>query len=69
MAVALRPELIINAEERAVMVELDGGLTRGATVVDWQRRTGAVANARIVLAVDQPGFEQLVAAALGARTG
>ncbi|WP_297905293.1 nucleoside hydrolase [Metallibacterium sp.] len=69
MAVALRPELIINAEERAVAIELDGGLTRGATVVDWQRRTGAVASARIVLAVDQPGFEQLVAAALGARTG
>ncbi|MHB1992973.1 nucleoside hydrolase [Metallibacterium scheffleri] len=69
MAVALRPGLITRSDERAVTVELDGGLTRGATVVDWQRRSGAVANARIVMAVDQSGFEHLVAAALGAIPG
>jgi len=69
MAVALRPGLITRSDERAVMIELDGGLTRGATVVDWQRRSGAVANARIVMAVDQSGFEHLVAAALGALPG
>ena len=67
MAVALHPELVTRAEERAVVIELDGGLTRGATVVDWQCRGSAAANARIVMAVEQTGFERLVAAALGAR--
>jgi purine nucleosidase len=69
MAVALQPELITHAVERAVRVELDGDLTRGATVVDWQHRDNAVANARIVLDIDQTAFEHLVAVALGARHG
>ena len=66
MAVALDPGLVIAAEERHVAVELDGALTRGATVVDWDRRSGRPANARIVMAVDQARFEALVASALGA---
>lgn len=66
MAVALAPDIVTRAEERHVAVELDGGLTRGATVVDWERRLGAPANARIVLEVDQDRFETMVRAALDA---
>ena len=66
MAVALEPGLVTAAEERHVAVELDGTLTRGGTVVDWERRGTGRANARIVMAVDQARFEALVASALGA---
>jgi len=66
MAVALDASLILRAEEHHVGIELDGTLTRGATVVDWEDRLGKPANARIVLDVDQRGFETLVARALGA---
>ena len=43
------------ARRGAVAVELDGRLTRGATVVDWAGRLGRPAQANIVLEVDQPG--------------
>jgi purine nucleosidase len=66
MAVALEPDIVTRAEEHPVAVELDGRLTRGATVVDWGNRFGASANARIVLEVDQARFEGLLASALGA---
>ena len=66
MAVALEPGLVTAGEERHVAVELDGTLTRGSTIVDWERRGSASANARIVMAVDQARFEALVASALGA---
>jgi purine nucleosidase len=67
MAVGLDPEMVVRAETRHVAVELDGRLTRGATVVDWQGRLGNRANARIVLEVDQDRFRELIAGALGAR--
>ncbi len=66
MAVALDPEMVTHAETRHVGVEMDGHLTRGATVVDWEQRLGRPENARIVMAVDQARFSALVAAALGA---
>jgi purine nucleosidase len=65
MAVALDPDSVTRAETRHVGVELTGALTRGATVVDWEDRLKRPANARIVLAVDQARFEDLVGAALG----
>jgi len=65
MAVALQPEIVLRAEEHHVAIELDGTLTRGATVVDWEDRVGAAANARIVLDVDQARFETVIAVALG----
>ncbi|MGF6710537.1 purine nucleosidase [Luteibacter sp. W1I16] len=67
MAVALDPAMVVRAETRHVAIELDGRLTRGATVVDWHRRLGGTANARIVLEVDQDRFRDLIAGALGAR--
>jgi len=66
MAVALQPDIVQRAEAHHVAIELDGALTRGATVVDWEDRCGKGANARIVLDVDHARFEALVAAALGA---
>jgi purine nucleosidase len=65
MAVALSPDIVRRAESHAVAIELDGTLTRGATVVDWDDRSGRPPNARIVLDVDQAAFEELVARALG----
>lgn len=66
MAVALAPEIVTESEERHVGIELSGSLTRGATVVDWENRMGKSANARIVLAVDQKRFENIVRTSLGA---
>jgi purine nucleosidase len=67
MAVALEPGIVKRAEGRHVAVEINGTLTRGATVVDWDGRLGKTPNAQIVLEVDQSRFESLIASALGAR--
>ncbi|HJU39302.1 MAG TPA: nucleoside hydrolase, partial [Tahibacter sp.] len=66
MAVVVDPAIVVRAEERHVAVELGGTLTRGATIVDWERRGGHAPNARIVLEVDHARFAALVASALGA---
>ncbi|HKR76895.1 MAG TPA: nucleoside hydrolase [Rhodanobacter sp.] len=66
MAVAIDPAIVTHSETRAVAVELDGRLTRGATVVDWSNRLGRPAQARIVLEVDQARFAAMVRRALGA---
>ncbi len=65
MAVALQPDLVTAAQTRALAIEMDGTLTRGASVVDWMQRSGRPASARIAQEVDQRGFERQVAAALG----
>ena len=66
MAVAIDPTIVTRMEERHVAIEMDGRLTRGATVVDWSRRFGHPANARIVMEVDQARFSAMVRRALGA---
>lgn len=66
MAVALDPSIVTRAEHRHAAVELAGTLTRGATVVDWDGRSGHAPNANVVLDVDQGRFEAMMAAALGA---
>ena len=66
MAVALAPDVIDRAEARPVSIELEGRHSRGATIVDWQERSGAPANARIVMDVDAARFEGRVRGALGA---
>ena len=66
MAAALQPGGIVRAEDRFLAVELEGRLSRGATLVDWQARTGQAANARIVMDYDQARFEALLKASLGA---
>ena len=66
MAAALAPGGVLRAEDRPVVVELEGRHSRGATLVDWQRRTGRPDNARIVMDYDQARFEAQVRASLGA---
>ncbi|AHX11875.1 nucleoside hydrolase [Dyella jiangningensis] len=66
MAVAIDPTIVTCYEERHVAVEMDGRLTRGATVVDWSHRFGRPANARIAMEVDQARFGAMVRRALGA---
>ncbi|MEP6897276.1 MAG: nucleoside hydrolase, partial [Rhodanobacter sp.] len=68
MAVAIDPSIIVRSERRAVAVELDGRLTRGATVVDWARRLNRPAQANIVLEVDHARFSAMVRRALGAES-
>jgi purine nucleosidase len=65
LAVALEPDIVRVAEKRHVGIELTGTLTRGATVVDWDKRLGRPANARIVMDLDQARFEWLIASTLG----
>ncbi|WP_426661479.1 nucleoside hydrolase [Rhodanobacter aciditrophus] len=69
MAVAIDPAIVTRSETCAVAVELDGRLTRGATVVDWANRLGRPAQARIVLEVDQERFAAMVRRALGVGHG
>lgn len=66
MAAALQPDGVLRAEQRFLGVELEGRLSRGATLVDWQGRSGRPANACIVLDYDQARFEAQIRAALGA---
>lgn len=66
MAVAIDPSIAVRSEQRHVAVELDGRLTRGATVVDWTGRLGRPANANVVLELDQSRFAAMVQHALGA---
>jgi purine nucleosidase len=65
LAVALEPDIVRVTEDRHVAIEMNGALTRGATVVDWDKRLGNQPNARIVMDIDQSRFERLVATAFG----
>jgi purine nucleosidase len=65
MALTLQPDIVMRAEDRHVAIELDGTLTRGMTVVDWENRSSCAPNTRIALDIDQARFEALVASALG----
>jgi len=66
MAAALAPVGIQRVENRYLEMETEGRLSRGATVVDWARRSGKPENASIVMDYDQAAFEAVIRAALGA---
>ena len=66
MAQALQPDGALETAERPLAVELAGHHSRGATVVDWQRRGGSPDNVAILLHYDQARFEGMVEAALAA---
>ena len=66
MAYALQPEGAQELLERPVAVEMAGTLTRGATVVDWNRQAGRPDNATLLMRYDQSRFEGLIRAALAA---
>lgn len=66
MAVVLEPEHVTQWQARPVAIETGGQHCRGATVVDWDRRSGAPDNARIALGYPRERFEAMVRGALGA---
>ena len=66
MAYALQPEGAQELLERPVAVEMAGTLTRGATVVDWNRQGGRPDNATLLIRYDQARFEGLIRVALAA---
>lgn len=66
MAWALQPEGATRVEQRPLSVELTGRHTRGATVVDWNRQTGAPDNTTLLIGYDQERFQAQVRRALGA---
>lgn len=66
MAYALQPEGAQELLERPVAVEMAGTLTRGTTVVDWNRQGGRPDNATLLMRYDQTRFEGLIRAALAA---
>jgi len=66
MAFVLEPEGALAVLERPLAVELEGRHTRGATIVDWNRRHGRPDNAAILMRYDQARFEGLLERALAA---
>lgn len=65
MLAALHPEHVLEKKRHFLHVETQGVHTRGATVVDWQDRTGRPAQADILLRADQAAFEARIRQALG----
>lgn len=66
MALVVAPEHALALERRPLRVELNGAETRGATVVDWGRRSGRADHAELLMAYDQSAFEGLIRQALRA---
>ena len=66
MAYALQPEGATEVLDRPIAVELTGTLTRGSTVVDWNRQQGGPDNATLLMRYDQRLFERLIREALAA---
>ncbi|KAA2285318.1 nucleoside hydrolase [Arenimonas fontis] len=66
MALALEPGAARRVEARPLAVELAGRHCRGATVVDWQRRTGLPDKVRILMDYDREAFQARLRQALGA---
>jgi purine nucleosidase len=64
MALLVAPEGATLRERRPLRVELIGAESRGATVVDWGRRSGRADNAELLMAYDQAAFEALIRKAL-----
>ena len=60
MAAVLDPDAVEEWQTRSVQIELDGALTRGATVVDWQRRIGRPEQSRIMLRFRLARFAEMV---------
>ena len=60
MAVALEPELVLDAEQHRATVELKGEHTRGQTIIDYNDFSTKPANTRIVTRVDMRGFRRLL---------
>ena len=64
MAVAIEPEIVLESEDRFVVVETQGRHTRGQSVVDWASVSGKSPNVRIVKDVAWNYFYQSMIASL-----
>jgi purine nucleosidase/pyrimidine-specific ribonucleoside hydrolase len=64
VAAVLDPS-IVRTVAAPVAVELAGAYTRGATVVDLHRRTGAAPNARVAVGLEVDAFWRLLMDAVG----
>ncbi|MFT4178877.1 MAG: nucleoside hydrolase [Thermomonas sp.] len=67
MAFALQPDGAQDVLGRPLAVETAGVHARGATIVDWNRQTGAPDNVNILMRYDQQRFEGMIQRALAAR--
>lgn len=65
VAVAIRPELIEEAEELYCAVELHGSLTRGMSTFDWNKTLGREPNVALVRKVNLEGFNAMMDASTG----
>jgi purine nucleosidase len=68
MAAVLEPDGVLEAHWRPLAIETEGRFARGATIVDWDRRTGIPDNARIVTHYDRARFAAMIRRALGVVT-
>ena len=59
MAITLEPDIILNAEEHYVTVEVRGEFTRGQTVIDYFGLKGQESNVRIVTELDTDRVYQM----------
>lgn len=66
MATVLHPEGIVRRCRHRIAIDTGLGPARGASIVDWDDRSGEGALADILLDYDQAMFERLLASALGA---
>jgi purine nucleosidase len=64
VAVAIEPDIVLEAEMHHVRVELAGQYTRGHTTVDWRDRTGKKANVNVALTLDAERLWELLWAAV-----
>ena len=67
MAIAIDPEVAVEADERYIAVETLGKHTRGMTVVDKRNLTGNPPNAKVVLAANRDRFLQMLRQACTTR--
>ena len=69
MAVAIEPEIAIEAADRYVVVETRGEHTTGATLVDHLGVTGREPNCRVVTRADRDRFVEMVVRACATPVG
>ncbi|XP_064612347.1 nucleoside hydrolase-like [Liolophura sinensis] len=60
MAVAVDSSLVLESETMFCTVELQGKVTRGQMVVDWQNSMGGIPNVTVVTKIDLERFAKLM---------
>ena len=60
MAAAIRPGLVLEADEVYCAVELHGKLTRGMSTFDWNHTLGLPPNVALVRRLDMARFHAMM---------